>query len=92
MIETDLKHMIKDVEALLKKDDRFKENGDNLYKKQMKKIYQESKYNKKPIDMTGLANLANLNDTVDIGDLAYIRYINKMLVSAKEKIDDLIHH
>jgi hypothetical protein len=58
----------------------------------MKKIYQESKYNKKPIDMTGLANLANLNDTVDIGDLSYIRYIDNMLISAKEKIDDLIYH
>ena len=59
MIDEDIKKLIKKIEDELKKDDRFYSNGDNQYREQIKKIYQESKYNKKPIDLTGIYNMVN---------------------------------
>jgi hypothetical protein len=92
MIDGEIKNLIYDLEQILKKDKRFKLNGDDQYKNQTKKIYQESQYSKKPIDMTHLVNLINLNNTVDIGDLAYINHINRLLIKAKNKIDDIINN
>ena len=59
MIDEVLKDLIYDLEGLLKKDKRFKANGDNQYRKQIKKIYQDSLYGRKPIDFTNLINLNN---------------------------------
>ncbi len=92
MLDEDLKKIINDLESILKKDSRFKLNNDNNYRNQMKRIYQESKYNKKPLDLSGLVNLPNLNNTVDIGDLAYINHINNLLVQAKTKLDNIINN
>jgi hypothetical protein len=104
MIDIELKNLINELEDKLKKDYRFKENGDNKYRKQMKRIYQESKYNKKPIDMTSLmnlnptainvspiVNLAKINNVVDSGDLAFIKHINNMLIQANEKFEMIIN-
>jgi len=91
MIDEEIKELINELEYILKKDERFKINGDDLFKHHIKKIYQESKFGKKPIDLTNLVRLASLNNTVDIGDLAYINYINQMLIKAKNIIDNIIN-
>lgn len=89
MIDEEIKELIYELESILKKDKRFKANGDNEYRKQIKKIYQESQYGRKPIDFT---NLVNLNNMVDIGDLAYLTHINNMLVRANETISKIINN
>ncbi len=91
MIDEELVKIINDLELILKKDSRFKINDDDKYRNQMRKIYQESKYNKKPINLTGLINL-NQNNTVDIGDIAYINHINNLIVQAKTKLDNIINN
>lgn len=88
MIDEEIKKLINKLEKKLKKDKRFINNNDNEYRDQMKKIYQESKYNKKPINFTGLINL---NNTVDIGDLAYIKHIDNLLIKAKNKLDEIMN-
>jgi hypothetical protein len=88
MIDEVLKDLIYDLEGLLKKDKRFKANGDNQYRKQIKKIYQDSLYGRKPIDFT---NLINLNNQVDIGDMAYLTYINNMLIKANDTVKKIIN-
>ncbi len=89
MIDEEIKKLIYELESLLKKDKRYKENGDDQYRKQIKKIYQESQYGKKPIDFT---NLINLNNMVDIGDMAYLNHINNMLVQANDTIIKIINN
>jgi hypothetical protein len=89
MIDEDIKKLINELEGILRKDKRFKANGDNQYRKQMKKIYQESLYNKKPINLT---NLVNLNNMTDIGDMSYLTHINNMLVKANETINKIINN
>lgn len=89
MIDEEIKELIYELESILKKDKRFKANGDNEYRKQIKKIYQESQYGRKPIDFT---NLVNLNNMVDIGDQAYLTHINNMLVRANETISKIINN
>jgi hypothetical protein len=89
MIDEEIKELIYELEGVLKKDKRFKANGDEQYRKQIKKIYQESQYGRKPIDFT---NLINLNNMVDIGDIAYLNHINNMLVRANETISKIINN
>ena len=92
MIDEDLKTLINELETILKKDSRFKLNNDDQYRHRMKRIYQESKYNKKSIDFSGIVNLANLNNTVDIGDLSYINHINTLIIQAKTRLDNIINN
>jgi hypothetical protein len=87
MNDEEIKKLIYTLEGTLKKDKRFKANGDNEYHNQIKKIYQESQYGKKPIDIT---NLVNLNNTVDIGDMAYLTYINNMLLRANDTLKKIM--
>ena len=87
MIDEEIKELIYELEGKLKKDKRFKSNGDDHYRKQIKKIYQDSLYGRKPIDFT---NLVNLNKTVDIGDIAFLNHINNMLVKANNTIKKII--
>jgi hypothetical protein len=89
MIDEEIKELIYELEDILKKDKRFKANGDNEYRKQIKKIYIESQYGRKPIDFT---NLVNLNNMTDIGDMAYLTHINNMLVRANETISKIINN
>lgn len=89
MIDEEIKELIYELEGVLKKDKRFKANGDNQYRKQMKKIYQESQYGRKPINFT---NLVNLNNMTDIGDMAYLNHINNMLVKANDTISKIINN
>jgi hypothetical protein len=53
---SELKKLIYNLEDILKKDDRFKKNGDNKYKKNIKKMYINSISNK-----PNLNNLSYLN-------------------------------
>lgn len=92
MIDEEIKELIYELESMLKKDSRFKENGDDQYRKKIRKIYQPSKFGDKPVDLTSLVNLTNLNNTVDIGDLAYINYINQTLIKAKDTINYIINN
>lgn len=89
MIDNELINMIDELESVLKKDKRFKANGDNHYRKQIRKIYQTSQYGRKPIDLT---NLVGLNRIVDIGDIAYLNYINKMLDRANHTLQTIINN
>lgn len=89
MINEEIKKIIYELESTLKKDKRYKENGDDTYRKQIKKIYQESKYGQKPIDFT---NLVNLNKTVDIGDIVFLTHINNVLIKANETIKHIIEN
>jgi hypothetical protein len=52
MNNENIKNLIKKVENLLKEDDRFIDNGDNIFKQHIKRIYKESKHNRKPIDIS----------------------------------------
>jgi len=52
---SELKKLIYNLEDILKKDDRFKKNGDNKYKKNIKKMYINSISNN-----TNLNNLSYL--------------------------------
>ena len=56
MINNNIKKLIKEVENLLKKDDRFIDNDDNTYKQHIKKLYKDSKCKNNSIDLTGLFN------------------------------------
>lgn len=85
MIDLELKELIEYAESKLKNDPRF--SKDKEFKKKVLTIYSESKYNKKPIDLT---NLINLNNTLDIGDLAIINHINNILINANEKLNQII--
>jgi len=89
MINEEIKKIIYELETILKKDKRYKENSDNTYHKQIKKIYQESKYGQKPVDFT---NLVNLNKPTDIGDLVYLTHINNMLINANETLKKIINN
>lgn len=89
MIDEELKKIINELESILKKDSRFITNGDDKYHDQIKKIYKDSKYGRKPIDVT---NLVNLNNMVDIGDVAYLNHINRMLIVANRTLDALINN
>ena len=59
MIDEDIKKLIIMIENKLKKDDRFYSNGDDQYRKHMKKIYRKNK-NKS----NGLKNIAQLSDKI----------------------------
>lgn len=61
MSDEDIKKLIIMIENKLKEDDRFYSNGDDQYRKHMKKIYRENK-NKS----NGLKNIAQLSDKVNI--------------------------
>lgn len=43
MIDRKVKKLIHKLEKILKKDPRYEENGDDIFKKQIKKIYTENK-------------------------------------------------
>ena len=59
MIDEDIKRLIKKVENLLKTDQRFTKNGDNIFKKHMKRINKETKkgINNIPILFNPLNNI-----------------------------------
>jgi hypothetical protein len=59
MIDEEIKRLIKIVENLLKTDERFAQNGDNMFKKHMKHINKETKMgiNNIPILFNPLNNI-----------------------------------
>jgi len=59
MINNDLHILIKKLEYILRKDDRFFENDDYLYKKNIKKITKVKKTD--TIDLTALVNTVQNN-------------------------------
>lgn len=89
MIDEEIKNLIYQLEEILKTDKRFFKNKDYKYKNHIKKIYQESKYNKKPIDLT---NLVYLNNRVDTGEIAYINHLNQMLLRAHQTIQNILNN
>ena len=59
MIDEDIKKIIHKIEKVLKKDPRFKLNGDYKYKKQIKKIYTQNSFIGKS-NMTSLIQPINM--------------------------------
>lgn len=89
MNDFQIKELIYELEFILKKDKRFKQNGDDKYLDQIRRIYKEKQFGHKPIDLT---HLINLNNTVDIGDMLYLKHINKMLENANNTIESILNN
>ena len=72
MIENDLKYIIKKLEVLLKKDDRF--IIDKSYKQDIKKIYKSNKNNN--IDITQFVNSLKNNTSTNTSNFQYLSELN----------------
>ncbi len=99
MIDEKIKNIINKLEKILKKDIRYKTNGDDNYRNHIKKIYEESQYAKKPIDLTNLVNFNNKynkkNIDIDIEyieDMKYLNSLNNMLIQINNTLNKLINN
>ena len=72
MIDIDIKKTIKKLKKILKKDERFVKNGDDKYHSQIRKIYNESKYDKQNIVIKKLSDQTSRSLTTSIHNIIKI--------------------
>ena len=59
MILDELEKIINSLENILKKDSRWNDEGDNVFKYKLKKLYKKQK-KQVPVSLSGLSNFTNL--------------------------------
>jgi len=90
MNNENIKKLIKKIENLLKEDDRFIDNGDNIYKQHIKRIYKESKHKHKPIDISLLNQPQSIRYiTKEVPSQEPIEELKRVNTQLKEENDEL---